>query len=444
MPTAIRRIAQKYLTDPREVTIKTKTVTNESIRQRVWMMAGSSKLDALTRILEVEDFDAMIVFVRTRIATTELADKLSARGYSCAAINGDIAQGLREKTIENLKKGRLDILVATDVAARGLDVTRISHVINYDIPYDVEAYIHRIGRTGRAGRKGDAILFAANRERRLLRAIENATGKPIDKMELPTAEEVTDKRMGKFKQRITEVLDTRKLDSYRKLIDEYQGEFGVPVIEIAAALAALAEGKASLAKPAVDRKDDSAAKSVTAGASADKPRSPKKKAREVAQDKTADKARDFLKSKSADPEKPARPSKPEPRPRKPIDVPSPDKDMQRYRLEVGHVHGVKPANIVGAIANEAELESEYIGRIEIYDDHSTVDLPEGMPKELFKHLKKVRVSGQRLDISKVGKDSSVFEAQTPARPAVEKKPRAKKAGKPAPTKPRKPPVAKAD
>jgi ATP-dependent RNA helicase DeaD len=458
MPTAIRRIAQKYLTDPREVTIKTKTVTNESIRQRVWMMAGSSKLDALTRILEVEDFDAMIVFVRTRIATTELADKLSARGYSCAAINGDIAQGLREKTIENLKKGRLDILVATDVAARGLDVTRISHVINYDIPYDVEAYIHRIGRTGRAGRKGDAILFAANRERRLLRAIENATGKPIDKMELPTAEEVTDKRMGKFKQRITEVLDTRKLDSYRKLIDEYQGEFGVPVIEIAAALAALAEGKASLAKPAADRKSDSAAKSATAGAPADKPRSPKKKAREVAQDKTADKARDFLKSKSADPEKPARPSKPEPRPRKPIDVPSPDKDMQRYRLEVGHVHGVKPANIVGAIANEAELESEYIGRIEIYDDHSTVDLPEGMPKELFKHLKKVRVSGQRLDISKVGKDSSVFEAQTPARPAAEKKPRAKKAGKPAgppaagspaagppaASKPRKPPAGKAD
>ena len=434
MPTAIRRIAQKYLSDPSEVTIKTKTVTNESIRQRVWMMAGSSKLDALTRILEVEDFDAMIVFVRTRIATTELADKLSARGYSCAAINGDIAQKLREKTIENLKKGQLDILVATDVAARGLDVTRISHVINYDIPYDVEAYIHRIGRTGRAGKTGDAILFAANRERRLLRAIENATGKSIDKMELPTAEEVTDKRMGKFKQRITEVLDTRKLDVYRKLIDEYQGEFGVPVVEIAAALAALAEGKASLAKPSDDRKSGATAKSATAGSAPEKSRGPKKKAREIAQDKTQDKAREFLKSKSGDSVNTPKP-KPESRPRQTIDVPSPDKDMRRYRLEVGQVHGVKPANIVGAIANEAELDSEYIGRIEIYDDHSTVDLPEGMPKELFKHLKKVRVSGQRLDISKVGKDSSVFDQQSTQKPASAKKAKARKSGKPVAGKP---------
>jgi len=233
MPTAIRRIAVKYLSDAQEITIKVKTVTNESIRQRVWMMAGSSKMDALTRILEVEDFDAVIVFVRTRIATTELAEKLSARGYSCAAINGDIQQKQRETTIENLKRGKLDILVATDVAARGLDVTRISHVINYDIPYDVEAYIHRIGRTGRAGAKGEAILFAANRERRLLRAIEKATDQQIEKMVLPTAEEVTDKRIGKFKQRITEALDTRDLGIFRKMIDEYQHEYGVPVVDIA-------------------------------------------------------------------------------------------------------------------------------------------------------------------------------------------------------------------
>jgi len=186
----------------------------------VWMMAGSSKMDALTRILEVEDFDAVIVFVRTRIATTELADKLLARGYNCAPINGDIPQKQREATIENLKSGKLDILVATDVAARGLDVTRISHVINYDIPYDVEAYIHRIGRTGRAGREGEAILFVANRERRLLRAIEKATSQQIERMVLPTAEEVTDKRIGKFKARITETLDTRELSMFRKLVDE--------------------------------------------------------------------------------------------------------------------------------------------------------------------------------------------------------------------------------
>ncbi len=220
MPTAIRRIAVKYLSDAQEVTIKVKTVTNESIRQRVWMMAGSSKMDALTRILEVEDFDAVIVFVRTRIATTELADKLLARGYNCAPINGDIPQKQREATIENLKSGKLDILVATDVAARGLDVTRISHIINYDIPYDVEAYIHRIGRTGRAGREGEAILFVANRERRLLRAIEKATSQQIERMVLPTAEEVTDKRIGKFKARITETLDTRELSMFRKLVDE--------------------------------------------------------------------------------------------------------------------------------------------------------------------------------------------------------------------------------
>ncbi|MEH6583250.1 MAG: DEAD/DEAH box helicase [Halioglobus sp.] len=416
MPTAIRRIAQKYLTDPREVTIKMKTVTNESIRQRVWMMAGSSKLDALTRILEVEDFKAMIVFVRTRIATTELADKLSARGYACAAINGDIAQKLREKTIDNLKTGKLDILVATDVAARGLDVKRISHVINYDIPYDVEAYIHRIGRTGRAGAEGDAILFAANRERRLLRAIEKATGKTIEKMELPTAAEVTDKRVGKFKQRITEVLDTRKLETYRKLVDEYQHEFGVPVIEIAAALAILAEGKASLVAPGV----------VSGKPAKSKTRNEKEKTK----DSTADKARDFLDSKSSG-SKSTEPTAP--RQRKQIDVPAPDKDMQRFRIEVGLEHGVKPANIVGAIANEAELDSEYIGRIEIYGDYSTVDLPEGMPKELFKHLKKVRVSGQRLDISRENKESRVFSEEKPAKrkpkPKADK-PAAKKPGKP--------------
>jgi ATP-dependent RNA helicase DeaD len=420
MPSAIRRIAQKYLNEPREVTIKMKTVTNESIRQRVWMMAGSSKLDALTRILEVEDFDAMIVFVRTRIATTELADKLAARGYTCAAINGDIAQKLREKTIDNLRTGKLDILVATDVAARGLDVTRISHVINYDIPYDVEAYIHRIGRTGRAGREGDAILFAANRERRLLRSIEKATGKTIDKMELPTAEEVTDKRVGKFKQRITEVLDTRKLDAYRKLVDEYQHEYGVPVVEIAAALAALAEGKSSLVKKAPAVSDKARPASEKSRPSKDKRSDPTKaKAREFLEGKTREK------SKKTDSES---------KPRSTVDLPPPDRDMQRFRIEVGLEHGVKPANIVGAIANEAELDSEYIGRIQIYEDHSTVDLPEGMPKELFKHLKKVRVSGQRLDISRVGKDSKVFAA---AKGSSSKRKPKKSADKPASSKPEK-------
>ncbi len=421
MPSAIRRIAKKYLNEPREVTIKMKTVTNESIRQRVWMMTGGGKLDALTRILEVEDFDAMIVFVRTRIATTELADKLAARGYACAAINGDLAQKLREKTIENLKSGRLDILVATDVAARGLDVTRISHVINYDIPYDVEAYIHRIGRTGRAGREGDAILFAANRERRLLRAIEKATGNSIERMELPTVEEVTDKRMGKFKRRITEVLDGRKLDVYRKLVDEYQHEYGVPVVEIAAALAALAEGKRQLSAK-ISAPGSPTAGTPAAGSPAATSHSTERPADSRKEKGRKEKGRKSGKVKAATES------------RLP---PPPDKDMQRFRIEVGQEHGVKPANIVGAIANEAELDSEYIGRIEIYESYSTVDLPEGMPKELFKHLKKVWVSGQRLNISRIGKESRVFsDTNIPGRPPAKRKASGRKsAGRPSSGKP---------
>lgn len=385
MPDAIRRIAKRHLHDPREVAIEVKAVTTALIRQRVWMMAGMHKLDALTRILEVEEFDGMLIFVRTRILTVELADKLAARGYSVAALNGDIPQKQREQTVERLKNGKLDIVVATDVAARGLDVQRISHVINYDIPSDVEAYIHRIGRTGRAGRKGDAILFAASRERRLLGAIEKATGNVIEKMTLPTAEEVTDKRVGKFKQRISETLDTEDLALFRKLVEEYQHEYGVPVIEIAAALAKLAQGK----KPLQDQSVAAVKQTVASAAAEFKKGTTGKPRRERdGERKTSD-------------SKPPREavSKPERKTRSEKD--KLDIGMERFRLEVGNVHGVKPGNIVGAIANEAEIESEYIGRIEIFDDYSTVDLPEGMPKELLKHLKTVWVSGQRLQISRL-------------------------------------------
>ena len=244
MPDAIRRIAGRHLRDPDEITIRQKTVTNASIRQRVWMMAGVHKLDALTRILETEDTDGVIIFVRTRLATQELADKLAARGFASAALNGDIPQAQREKTVEKLKAGGLDILVATDVAARGLDVERVSHVINYDIPNDPEAYVHRIGRTGRAGRSGEAILFAGNRERRLLRTIERATGQPIEPMALPTAEQVTDRRAARFKGLINEALASEDLASARRLVEVYQQESGVPLIEIAAALVFLARGEA--------------------------------------------------------------------------------------------------------------------------------------------------------------------------------------------------------
>jgi len=381
MPQQIKRIAQHHLHDPVEISIEVQTVTNASIRQRVWMMAGVHKLDALTRILEVEDFDGVIVFVRTRLATTDIADKLAARGYTASALNGDIPQKQREVTVEKLKNGKLDILVATDVAARGLDVERVSHVINYDIPYDVEAYVHRIGRTGRAGRSGDAILFAANRERRLLRAIEKATAQSIEKMELPSAEEVTGKRIDKFKQKISETLDSQELDIFRKVIVDYQQEHGVPVIEIAAALGAMAQGDTKLVQQQPTRKETRS-----------KPR-------------------------ENDAGKPARKSKS----KESRDEQRPDRGMERFRIEVGHTHGVKPANIVGAIANEAELDAEYIGRIDIREDHSIVDLPEGMPKELFRHLKSVWVSGQRLQITREANAKRAGKSKRPnKRRATEK------------------------
>jgi ATP-dependent RNA helicase DeaD len=385
MPKVIHRIATQHLKNPVEVAIEVQTVINKSIRQRVWMMAGVHKLDALTRILEVEDFDAVIMFVRTRIATTELAEKLAARGYAAAALNGDIPQNQREATIDRLKAGKIDILVATDVAARGLDVERVSHVINYDIPYDVEAYVHRIGRTGRAGRHGDAILFAANRERRLLRAIEKATGEPIEKMQLPSVEELTDKRMARFKERITETLDTAELDLYRKVVAEYQSEYGVPVIDIAAALGALAQGAKPLAA-------ETRAKSETQRPAGDKDRGKAGKKDKRFEEETR---------------KPRREKEPSQEKRRASASANEQvaKGMERYRIEVGHEHGVKPANIVGAIANEAEIDAEYIGRIDIFEDHSTVDLPEGMPKEILKHLQTVWVSGQRLKARRMQESS---------------------------------------
>jgi ATP-dependent RNA helicase DeaD len=468
MPDVIRRIAKRHLRNPVEIAIEIKAVTTALIRQRVWMMAGMQKIDALTRILEVEEFDGMLIFVRTRILTVELADKLAARGYSVAALNGDIPQKQREQTVEKLKNGKLDIVVATDVAARGLDVQRISHVINYDIPSDVEAYIHRIGRTGRAGRTGDAILFAASRERRLLGAIEKATGKVIEQMALPTAEEVTDKRVGKFKQRITEALESADLQIFRKLIQEYEDETGVPVMEIAAALGVLAQGKKPLQdkavtvskgdyrsdadkfqprsgkpsrerpvrekpthekpayeKPARDRNRDSErlfADSSAPRKAYDGPREqPLDRLREKIHERPHDEAHAKSHDKSHDKsrEKPRKDfeAKPERKPRG--EKGKLEEGMERFRLEVGNVHGVKPGNIVGAIANEAEIDSEHIGRIEIFDDYSTIDLPEGMPKELFKHLKSVWVSGQRLQISRLEPGKARFpsgeEKRTPGK-----------------------------
>ena len=392
MPSQIRRIATKYLNQPEQVTIKVKTTTAETIRQRFWPVSGLHKLDALTRILEAEEFDAMIIFVRTKNSTVELADKLSARGYAATALNGDIAQNQRERTITNLKKGKLDILVATDVAARGLDVDRISHVVNYDVPHDTESYVHRIGRTGRAGREGDAILFVAPREKRMLFAIERATRKKIERMELPSTESINDKRIGKFKQRITDTLAEEDLSFFSQLVEQYEQEHNVPAIEIAAALAQLLQGDIPLLLQNKPQAKDRKGKGRDDWDREERPR----RDRPERSDRERAPRRERQSSDSAI-----------------------DEGMERYRIEVGHEHQVKPGNIVGAIANEADIESKYIGRISIYDDHSTVDLPEGMPKELLYTLKKVWVAGQQLKISSLKKGGG----------AGSSKPGNKKAGK---------------
>jgi len=398
MPQQIRRIATRYLNAPTQVTIKVSTTTADTIRQRYWPVSGMHKLDALTRILEAEPFDAMLIFVRTKNSTAELSEKLAARGYASAPLNGDIPQNRREATIANLKKGKLDIIVATDVAARGLDVGRISHVVNYDIPYDTEAYVHRIGRTGRAGKKGDAILFVAPRERHLLRAIEKSTRKKIEVMELPSTERINDKRIAGFKQRITDTLANEDLGFFSQLVEQYQQEHNIPSLEIAAALAQLLQGDAPfllLNKPPrkgkQSRRDDG-----------DRERPPHKaKSNREGDGRPPRKA----KPRRDDGEGPPRNKSV----RKISDRPAnkdhiPEEGMERFRIEVGNKHDVKHGNIVGAIAGEAGLDSQYIGRVSIHDDYSLVDLPEGMPKEVFKDLKKIWVSGQKLDISRFDKD----------------------------------------
>ncbi|WP_207062000.1 DEAD/DEAH box helicase [Motiliproteus sp. SC1-56] len=344
MPEQIRRITTQYMNNPEEIRIAAKTSTVANIEQLCWKVEGVNKLDALTRMLETEDYDGVILFARTKTATTELAEKLEARGYAAAALNGDMNQAQRERTVSRLKGGQLDILVATDVAARGLDVDRISLVINYDIPYDTEAYVHRIGRTGRAGRQGRAILFYAHRERRLLKAIEKATRQPINPMPLPSRDQVTQKRIASFRDRVVEVFGGESLQFYRDLSHQLAEELKLEPQDLAAALLYLAQQDKPLQLP----------------------------------------------PEAAAPEKPKKPSKKE---RKDNGSDS-DVPWESYRLEVGRSDGVQVKHIVGAIANEADLDSRYIGRIKLHQNFSTVDLPEGMPPELLKHLQGVRICGK--------------------------------------------------
>jgi ATP-dependent RNA helicase DeaD len=428
MPSQIKRIAQTYLKNPVEIAIKSTTTTAANIRQRYWSVSGVHKLDALTRILEAEPFEAMLVFSRTKLATEELAEKLSARGISAAAINGDVQQAQREKTIQNLKDGKIDVLVATDVAARGLDVERISHVLNYDIPYDTESYVHRIGRTGRAGRKGEAILFVTPRERGMLRAIERATRQPIEPMELPSVETVNEQRVSRFLGKISDALESSDLDLFRDMVERYERERNVPAVEIAAALAKLVQGDSPLLlaapaeRPRAAREEREFAPREHRGAATRKFVERDNASREHRSDSRPPPARSFAERSDAPPprrheERQFTPPAPAshgnvgetffdddapPRPARERAPRESDVGMETFRIEVGHTHGVQPGNIVGAIANEADLESRYIGRIDIRDDYTLVDLPEGMPRELMEHLKKVYVAGQPLRIKHAG------------------------------------------
>ncbi len=364
MPASIRKVAKTYLRNPVEITVQSKTVTATNIVQQYLITNGHrAKKEALDRILEVERFEGMLIFVRTKLQTVEIAEHLASLGYNCGPLNGDIPQNQRLRMVDQLKSGKLDIVVATDVAARGLDVERISHVINYDVPFDSEAYIHRIGRTGRAGRTGKAILFLHPREKRMLSSIEKETGGKVAPMTLPTISAINAGRIASFKDAISASLQ-EDCGFYTKLIEEYCLEQNIPAHLVAGALAKIIHGKTPLLHQ--EQKSTAPAKWQT-----------------------------------TKPEKKDQPScSPRSQNRKPSTTSSPDPGMDRYRIEVGDNHGVKPGNIVGAIANEADLDSRHIGRITVFDDYSTVDLPYGMPTDILKQLQKARICNRKMQIHK--------------------------------------------
>ncbi|NCP63383.1 MAG: DEAD/DEAH box helicase [Paraglaciecola sp.] len=379
MPDAIRKITQRYLKDPKHVKIASNVTTAAQITQRYCQVAGHHKLEALTRILEVEDFDGVIIFVRTKTATLELAEKLSARGYDVEPLNGDIPQNARERTVERLKKGNIDILVATDVVARGLDVERVSHVINFDVPYDTESYVHRIGRTGRAGRQGDAILFISHREKRMLFSIEKATNQTILPMAIPSISQLNETRLSRFKASVMEAMNDASIETYIPIVESIMAESDSSPEMVMAALAKIAQGDEPLILKESDRPNLEERAPRT-----DRERAPREGGREFGGRSDRPGRADRGGERGGD--RPKRERKPS----------TPDEGMQRYRIEVGHTHGAKPGNIVGAIANEANISSKNIGAIEIYDNFSTVDLPKNMPKATQEVLQKTRVAGRAL------------------------------------------------
>lgn len=411
MPRQIRDVAEKHLNDPVEIRIKSKTATNDSIKQKYWLV-NTDKNEAMLRIAETADFDAMMVFVRTKQATEEVAEYMRTNGYRCEALNGDVAQAQRERAVGRLKSGHLDMLVATDVAARGLDVERISHVINYDIPYDAESYVHRIGRTGRAGRTGEAILFVRPRERRMLGTIERVTRQKIEEMPLPSADDVNAKRRERFKTKVLESLDGRDIDIFKGIISELLTENEeLDPIDLAAAVAQLGQGRKPLFIKESERKRRDRD---------DRPERNERGSRNERgnRDRDRDRGRE---NKTID--------------RKPMPLKDdPSVPMNRYRIDVGYNDGVKPGNIVGAIANEADIESRFIGHIEIFDDFATVDLPDGMPGDVMKHLSKTRICGRPLNIEDVNAPASEKRGERKPRRSDSGKPKSKSFSKDRPAK----------
>ncbi|KAA3651506.1 MAG: ATP-dependent helicase [Proteobacteria bacterium] len=383
MPAAIRTVAQQHLKKPAEIKIKAATATVSTIQQRYWMVRGHEKLDVLTRVFEAEEsLDAAIIFVRTKIATDELAQKLEARGYAAAALNGDMTQGLRERVINQLKTGHIDIVVATDVAARGIDVPRVSHVINYDVPYDTEAYVHRIGRTGRAGRTGHAILFITPREQRMLRAIEKATRQKIEVLALPTRSEMADRRVARFKQEVIDVLEKEELHFFMEMVGQIRDENDLKAHAIAAALAFMAQRDKPL--------------QLDAGKGSELPTSGEVRAPRENRDEILSRRRDVA-----------------------------DGKLRPYRIAVGRQHGVTPKEIVGAIANEGGLSGSQIGQIHLFDDFSVVELPSDLSNDTLATLKRTRVCQQQLNIQ--ADDTTALPAKRfGTKPGASKRPGAPK------------------
>ena len=466
MPEPIRRIAERHLKNPARITIREATTTATTVQARYVVCAHRDKPDVLHRVLETEDTEGVLVFVRTKEATVRIAETLAGHGFNAEALNGDMAQAQRERTVQQLKNGRLDIVVATDVAARGLDVQRISHVINFDVPHDTESYVHRIGRTGRAGRSGEAILFVTRNDIRRVRQIERETRQRMDEMTIPTAALVNRKRRADFLHRLTNTLESRDVEVYRSLIADLQEKSSRDFEDIAVALAAMLQGDRPFL---MDERHDFANHQRPSNRGTDRNRSQHQDTRNQRFEHRSDNrsenrsenrfaGRPALAQRPAA-DRPAAASEPAVRPPQqqratenraattqhvPANQPQPanqnasqgnsddhaaprretaaprrpahrrEPGMECFRIEVGREHGVEPGNIVGAIANEAGLAAKDIGRISIQEDHSFVDLPEGMPRQIFRQLKDVIVSGRHLRITRTQPYKPPFQKKRPA------------------------------